>query len=63
MQSGTLSFISAAYEPTLIKKHLIEDIERNPFAGIGQPEALKHNWSGWWSKSFIASLRGHYEKV
>lgn len=31
-------------------KRLIEDIERNPFAGIGQPEALKHNWSGWWSR-------------
>lgn len=31
-------------------KRLIEDIERNPFTGIGQPEALKHNWSGWWSR-------------
>ena len=32
-------------------KRLIEDIERDdPFAGIGEPEPLKHNWSGWWSR-------------
>ena len=24
-------------------KRLIEDIERDPFDGIGEPEALKHN--------------------
>lgn len=29
---------------------LIKDIERTPFKGIGQPEALKHNLSGWWSR-------------
>ena len=31
-------------------KRLIEDIERDPFDGIGEPEALKHNYSGWWSR-------------
>ena len=29
---------------------LIRDIERTPFEGIGKPEALKHNLSGWWSR-------------
>lgn len=29
---------------------LIKDIERTPFKGIGQPELLKHNLSGWWSR-------------
>jgi len=29
---------------------LIKDIMRNPFEGIGDPEPLKYNWSGWWSR-------------
>jgi toxin YoeB len=29
---------------------LIKDISRHPFEGIGQPEALKHDWSGYWSR-------------
>lgn len=29
---------------------LIQDIERNPFEGIGKPESLKENLSGWWSR-------------
>jgi toxin YoeB len=29
---------------------LIKDIERNGFDGIGQPEPLKYNLSGWWSR-------------
>ncbi|WAR43658.1 Txe/YoeB family addiction module toxin [Methylomonas rapida] len=29
---------------------LIEDIKRQPFTGIGDPELLKHNWSGYWSR-------------
>lgn len=29
---------------------LIKDIERHPFEGIGDPEPLKHNWSGYWSR-------------
>jgi toxin YoeB len=36
----------------LLKKinDLIKDIERNPFKGIGKPEPLKNNLSGWWSR-------------
>ncbi|SDX80459.1 toxin YoeB [Allochromatium warmingii] len=29
---------------------LIKDIERNPFDGIGKPEPLKYEWSGFWSR-------------
>jgi toxin YoeB len=29
---------------------LIKDILRHPFEGIGDPEPLKHNWSGYWSR-------------
>ena len=29
---------------------LIRDAERDPFHGIGKPEPLKKNLSGWWSR-------------
>lgn len=29
---------------------LLKDITREPFSGIGKPEALKHNLSGFWSR-------------
>ena len=29
---------------------LIEDIKRHPFEGIGNPEPLKHQWVGYWSR-------------
>lgn len=29
---------------------LIKDIQRNPFTGIGKPEPLKHQFSGFWSR-------------
>lgn len=29
---------------------LIHDIERNPFEGLGKPEPLKHDLSGFWSR-------------
>ena len=57
---------------------LIKDIERSPYQGIGKPEALRHNLSGWWSRRIndehriiyrikddglqLASLRYHYSK-
>ena len=55
---------------------LVKDIERNPFKGIGKPEPLKNNLSGWWSRKIddkhrlvyriekgnleIAQCRDHY---
>jgi len=29
---------------------LIKDMQRTPFDGMGDPEPLKHNWSGYWSR-------------
>lgn len=56
---------------------LIRDIQRDPFQGIGKPEPLKFNFSGYWSRRIddehrivykvddeeiiIAQLRGHYD--
>jgi len=28
---------------------LIKDINRSPFSGLGKPEALKHEYNGYWS--------------
>lgn len=56
---------------------LIKDIQRGSFDGIGKPEPLKGNCSGWWSRRIddtnrmvyrekdgaiiIASCKGHYD--
>jgi toxin YoeB len=56
---------------------LIIDIARNGHEGLGRPEALTGNWSGWYSRRIddknrliyrvdgddivIASCRGHYD--
>ena len=29
---------------------IITDTIRHPFEGIGDPEPLKHNWTGYWSR-------------
>lgn len=29
---------------------IIQDIDRNGYVGIGKPELLKHNLSGYWSR-------------
>ncbi len=29
---------------------LIEDVERQPFEGLGKPEPLRHDLSGFWSR-------------
>lgn len=29
---------------------LIKDISRSPYSGLGDPEPLKHNWTGYWSR-------------
>ena len=55
---------------------LLESIKKNPYEGLGKSEALKHNWTGYWSRRInkehrliyktvteriiIAQLRGHY---
>jgi len=55
---------------------LLSEIKNSPFEGIGKPEALKHEFSGMWSRrvnkehrilyeviedvTFIYSVKGHY---
>ena len=36
---------------------LIKDILRNPFEGIGKPEALKHEFKGCWSRRIDSEHR------
>lgn len=63
----------------IVKKinELIKDIQQNPFAGIGKPEALKFDLMGYWSRRidhehrlvyqvkeqtvFIYACRYHYD--
>lgn len=56
---------------------LLKDIQRDSFDGIGKPEPLRENMTGWWSRRIdetnrivyrqqgdlilIASCRGHYD--
>jgi toxin YoeB len=40
---------------------LIKDIKRNPFDGLGDPEPLKHNWSGFWSRRIDREHRLVYQ--
>jgi toxin YoeB len=56
---------------------LIRDIQCEPFSGLGKPEPLKFNFSGYWSRRIddehrvvykveedeviLAQLRGHYD--
>jgi toxin YoeB len=36
---------------------LIEDARRQPFVGLGKPEALRGDLSGWWSRRITAEHR------
>ncbi|MEL7148996.1 MAG: Txe/YoeB family addiction module toxin [Bacteroidota bacterium] len=40
------------YDRKITRKvnELIRSCQRTPFEGIGKPEALKENLSGWWSR-------------
>ena len=40
---------------------LIKDIQRNPVDGIGKPEPLKKNLSGWWSRRIDEANRVVYK--
>ncbi|MDB9515266.1 Txe/YoeB family addiction module toxin [Kamptonema animale CS-326] len=40
---------------------LINDILRQPFAGLGKPEPLKHELSGYWSRRITDEHRLVYE--
>lgn len=38
-------------------KELIKDISRDPFKGLGKPEPLKGNYSGFWSRRITKEHR------
>ena len=40
---------------------IIKDIKRSPFDGIGNPEPLKHNLSGYWSRRITREHRIVYK--
>ncbi len=42
---------------------LIKDIARNPFEGIGKPEALRFKYSGFWSRKIDEEHRLIYRIV
>ena len=41
--------------------HLIREVQRDPFAGIGKPEPLKHALSGYWSRRITDEHRLVYK--
>jgi len=67
-------------DKTMLRRinQLIKDIQREPFKGIGKPEPLKANLSGYWSRRIddtnrlvyfvendvltIVQCRGHYNQ-
>ncbi|WP_297733238.1 Txe/YoeB family addiction module toxin [uncultured Maricaulis sp.] len=53
------------HEARLAKRalQLIEDIRRNPFEGLGKPEPLKGELSGWWSRRIDSKHRLVYRVV
>ncbi|MFK7161866.1 Txe/YoeB family addiction module toxin [Marinospirillum sp. MEB164] len=43
--------------------NLIKDTKRNPFEGIGKPEPLKHNLTGYWSRRINEEDRMVYKAI
>ena len=49
---------------TLQRLHeLIRDASRNPFQGIGKPEPLRGDLSGWWSRRITQEHRLVYRPM
>jgi toxin YoeB len=42
---------------------LMRDTLRSPFKGIGKPEPLRENWSGWWSRRINGEHRLVYRVI
>ncbi len=42
---------------------LLKEITRNPYAGIGKPEPLKHALQGYWSRRINSEHRIVYKKA
>ena len=52
-----------SFDKKMLKKinTLIKDIKREPFEGIGKPEPLKYELSGYWSRRITQEHRLLYE--
>lgn len=63
--TGTDYRVWLAQDRTTIEKinRLIDDIERRPFRGLGKPEPLKGDLSGWWSRRITGEHRLVYRVV
>jgi len=50
-------------DPKIVQaiKNLIADIKKTPFQGLGKPEPLKHDLSGWWSRRITKEHRLVYQ--
>lgn len=77
--SDHLVFFKKTGQSNILKKvrKLLESMQEHPFEGIGKPETLKYNLSGFWSRRidrenrilykiidetiWIYSLKGHYD--
>ena len=53
----------AKFEPKMLKRifRILEECCRTPFEGIGKPEALKGNLSGYWSRRIDEEHRLVYD--
>ena len=40
---------------------ILKNIKETPFSGIGKPEPLKHNWTGYWSRRITQEHRLVYK--
>lgn len=74
-----ISFHKISGNKAILKKLLVlfEELIEHPFEGIGKPELLKYDLSGYWSRRinrehrivyevkedtvFVLSVKGHYE--
>ena len=52
-------------DPSIVSRInlLIKEIMREPYAGIGKPEPLKHALQGYWSRRITSEHRIAYKKV
>jgi toxin YoeB len=62
-RDGWEDYTSWASERTILKRinRMIEEATRDPATGIGKPERLSHNLSGYWSRRITDEHRLVYQ--
>jgi toxin YoeB len=60
---GWQDYVSWAGERSILKRinRMIEEAERDPGTGIGKPERLAYNLSGYWSRRITEEHRLVYQ--